>query len=97
MNFGIQLLTMVVKKVLVYGDRKFITELPHLLTGAVLVLLPIAGSDSIFGRAEIWDALRAAAEAEINLAQLIVDSAGIIVQSEDLSTCYDERGQFHTL
>lgn len=47
--------------------------------------------------AEIWDALRAAAGAEINLAQLIVDSAGIIVQSEDLSTCYDERGQLHTL
>lgn len=41
---------------------------------------------------EIWDALRAAAEADITLAQLIVDSAGIIVQSEDLSTCYDERG-----
>jgi hypothetical protein len=42
--------------------------------------------------AEIWDALRAAAEADIHLAQAIVDSAGIIVQSEDLSTCYDERG-----
>jgi hypothetical protein len=41
---------------------------------------------------EIWDALRAAAEADIHLAQAIVDSAGIIVQSEDLSTCYDERG-----
>lgn len=49
-------------------------------------------ADSLFGCAEIWDALRAAAEAEISLAQLIVDSAGIIVQSEDLSTCYDERG-----
>jgi hypothetical protein len=56
----------------------------------------ITGSDSMFGCAEIWDALRAAAEADINLAQLIVDSAGIIVQSEDLSTCYDERGQLHT-
>jgi hypothetical protein len=43
--------------------------------------------------AEIWDALRAAAEADIHLAQAIVDSAGIIVQSEDLSTCYDERGK----
>lgn len=43
--------------------------------------------------AEIWDALRAAAEAEISLAQLIVDSAGVIVTSEDLSTCYDERGK----
>jgi hypothetical protein len=41
---------------------------------------------------EIWDALRAAAEADTHLAQLIVDSAGVIVTSEDLSTCYDERG-----
>lgn len=49
------------------------------------------------GKKEIWDALRAAAEAEINLAQLIVDSAGIIVQSEDLSTCYDERGAKYDL
>jgi len=41
---------------------------------------------------EIWDALRAAAEAEIGLAQTIVTSAGIIVQSADLTVCYDERG-----
>lgn len=31
---------------------------------------------------EIWDALQAAAEAEITFAQAIVDSAGVIVQSE---------------
>lgn len=43
--------------------------------------------------AEIWDALRAAAEADISLAQAIVDSAGVIVQNTDLTTCYDERGQ----
>jgi hypothetical protein len=41
---------------------------------------------------EIWDALRAAAEAELILAQTIVDSAGVIVQSADLTICYDERG-----
>lgn len=41
---------------------------------------------------EIWDALRAAAEAELALAQAIVDSAGVIVQSADLTICYDERG-----
>lgn len=46
----------------------------------------------MFGCAEIWDALKAAVEADVNLAQVIVDSAGIIVQSEDLSICYDERG-----
>lgn len=41
---------------------------------------------------EIWDALRAAAEADLTLAQVIVDSAGVIVQSADLTICYDERG-----
>ncbi|CAN6928134.1 unnamed protein product [Brassica oleracea] len=39
------------------------------------------------------DALRAAAEDDISLAQAIVDSAGVIVQNNDLTTCYDERGQ----
>lgn len=41
---------------------------------------------------EIWDALRAAAEADVSLAQAFVDSAGIIVQVPDLTICYDERG-----
>ncbi|XP_021287840.1 ubiquitin domain-containing protein 1-like isoform X1 [Herrania umbratica] len=44
------------------------------------------------GRKEIWDALRAAAEADLTLAQAIVDSAGVIVQNADLTICYDERG-----
>lgn len=42
---------------------------------------------------EIWDALRAAAEADLSLAQAIVDSAGVIVQNADLTVCYDERGR----
>lgn len=42
---------------------------------------------------EIWDALRAAAEAELSLAQAIIDSAGVIVQNPDLTICYDERGE----
>lgn len=46
---------------------------------------------------EIWDALRAAAEADLNLAQAIVDSAGVIVTSADMTTCYDERGIFKSL
>ncbi|CAH2042050.1 unnamed protein product [Thlaspi arvense] len=46
---------------------------------------------------EIWDALRAAAEADINLAQAIVDSAGVIVQAPDLTVCYDERGAKYEL
>lgn len=44
---------------------------------------------------EIWDALRAAAEADITLAQAIVDCAGVIIQTADLTVCYDERGIFH--
>ncbi|KAK4748100.1 hypothetical protein SAY87_014686 [Trapa incisa] len=46
---------------------------------------------------EIWDALRAAAEADRNLAQAIVDSAGVIVQNPDLTICYDERGAKYEL
>ncbi|KAF3675790.1 putative LRR receptor-like serine/threonine-protein kinase-like [Capsicum annuum] len=46
---------------------------------------------------QIWDALRAAAEADISLAQTIVDSAGIIVQAADLTVCYDERGAKYEL
>ncbi|KAF6173343.1 hypothetical protein GIB67_027038 [Kingdonia uniflora] len=49
------------------------------------------------GQKEIWDALRAAAEAELSLAQTIVDSAGIIVTSTELKTCYDERGAKYEL
>lgn len=46
---------------------------------------------------EIWDALRAAAEADLTLAQAIVDGAGIIVQNPDLTICYDERGLYTIL
>ncbi|KAK6133545.1 hypothetical protein DH2020_032674 [Rehmannia glutinosa] len=49
------------------------------------------------GRKEIWDALRAAAEADLSLAQAIVDSAGVIVQNPDLTICYDERGAKYEL
>ncbi|XP_048132327.1 ubiquitin domain-containing protein 1-like isoform X2 [Rhodamnia argentea] len=46
---------------------------------------------------EIWDALHAAAEADLTLAQAIVDSAGVIVQRADLTICYDERGAKYEL
>ncbi|PKA64461.1 hypothetical protein AXF42_Ash007206 [Apostasia shenzhenica] len=49
------------------------------------------------GQKEIWDALRAATEADINLAQAIVDSAGIILTNADMTTCYDERGAKYEL
>ncbi|RWW49624.1 hypothetical protein BHE74_00044183 [Ensete ventricosum] len=47
--------------------------------------------------AEIWDALRAAAEADLDLAQAIVDSAGIIISNADMTLCYDERGENNLL
>ncbi|KAL3520086.1 hypothetical protein ACH5RR_018235 [Cinchona calisaya] len=49
------------------------------------------------GQEEIWDALRAAAEGDLTLAQAIIDSAGIIVQNPDLTICYDERGAKYEL
>lgn len=49
------------------------------------------------GRQEIWDALRAAVEAELSMAQAIIDSAGVIVQNPDLTVCYDERGAKYEL
>ncbi|KAJ6824331.1 putative ubiquitin domain-containing protein 1 [Iris pallida] len=49
------------------------------------------------GQKEIWDALRAAADADITLAQAIVDSAGVIVASADMTVCYDERGAKYEL
>ncbi|KAM7524908.1 hypothetical protein LguiA_014810 [Lonicera macranthoides] len=49
------------------------------------------------GQKEIWDALRVAAEADLSLAQAIIDSAGVIIQSPDLTVCYDERGAKYEL
>lgn len=50
-----------------------------------------------FFHSEIWDALRAAAEADLSLSQTIVDSAGIIVSNPDMTLCYDERGAKYEL
>ncbi|KAF5780799.1 putative Ubiquitin domain-containing protein 1/2 [Helianthus annuus] len=45
------------------------------------------------GKKEIWDAIHAAAEeADIELAQTILDSAGVIVHKPDMTVCYDETG-----
>ncbi|DBB11354.1 TPA: hypothetical protein ACH3X3_006776 [Trebouxia sp. C0006] len=45
----------------------------------------------------IWDALKAACEADLQTASLIVNSAGIIVTVQDMSTCFDERGSKYEL
>lgn len=44
------------------------------------------------GGAVIWDALKAAAEADPETMRLIIESAGIVVGPPNLSVCYDERG-----
>lgn len=45
----------------------------------------------------IWDALKAACEADLQTASLIVSTAGIIVTVQDMSTCFDERGSKYEL
>ncbi|KAG2689329.1 hypothetical protein I3760_09G134200 [Carya illinoinensis] len=69
-----------------YGGQKGLQE------GPTLQSIPTAS-----GSKEIWEALRAATEADLTLAQVIVDSAGVIVQSADLTICYDERGAKYEL
>eukprot|EP00898_Chlorokybus_atmophyticus_P001221 jgi/Chlat1/209/Chrsp1S03123 len=50
------------------------------------------------GQKEIWDALHAAIDAkDLNLAVVILESAGVIVSEPDLSVCYDERGSKYEL
>ncbi|XP_030475872.2 uncharacterized protein LOC115693038 [Syzygium oleosum] len=48
-------------------------------------------------RQEIWDALHAAAEADLTLAQAIVDSAGVIVQRADLTVCMMKEGLYPSI
>ncbi len=43
-------------------------------------------------RAVIWDALKAACEADFETAKIIIESAGIIVAAPDMTVMYDERG-----
>lgn len=49
------------------------------------------------GDKNIWDALKAACEADMATARLIIDSAGIIIAAEDMTVCYDERGAKYEL
>lgn len=53
---------------------------------------PHYGGDKV-----IWDALKAACESDLQTAQLIVNTAGIIVTVQDMSTCFDERGSKYEL
>lgn len=53
------------------------------------------------GRAEIWDALKAAAQAienqDYDLAQAIIDGANIMLPNGTLTDCYDELGTRYQL
>ncbi|RWR96299.1 ubiquitin domain-containing protein 2-like protein [Cinnamomum micranthum f. kanehirae] len=66
------------------GQKEFVVELCELFLRAMPQIQNV--------EPEIWDALQAAAEADLNLAQAIVDSAGVIVSNADMTICYDERG-----
>ncbi|CAI5499873.1 unnamed protein product [Closterium sp. Naga37s-1] len=44
------------------------------------------------GQREIWDALKAATDGDRDMAQVILESAGVVVDVPDMSVCYDERG-----
>ena len=56
-----------------------------------------ADTDAMCLLAEIWAALKVAAESDIETARTIVESAGIIVSGRDLSRCWDERGALYNL
>lgn len=45
------------------------------------------------GCAVIWDALKAASASDTGTAKVILDSAGVLVSTEDMTVCYDERGE----
>ena len=45
----------------------------------------------------IWQALRAATEADLPTARLILEAACVTVPGADLSTAYDERGFLYEL
>eukprot|EP00887_Chlorella_sp_A99_P003640 scaffold7.g3640.t1 len=49
------------------------------------------------GSREIWDALRAACEADDVTAKVIIETAGVIVASEDMRICYDTKGAKYDL
>ena len=41
----------------------------------------------------IWDALKAACDADLATAKVILESAGVVVASDNMTVCYDERGE----
>ncbi len=47
--------------------------------------------------AVIWDTLKAAADADIATARLLLESADVIVARPDMTLCYDERGEQRTM
>ncbi|GFR42931.1 hypothetical protein Agub_g3829 [Astrephomene gubernaculifera] len=49
------------------------------------------------GDRNIWDALKAACEADQDTCRLLIESAGIIVAAHDMTVCYDERGAKYEL
>ena len=49
-------------------------------------------SQCVHTGAVIWDALKAACDADLATAKVILESAGVVVASDNMTICYDERG-----
>lgn len=41
---------------------------------------------------EVWDALKVASESNLKTAERAIENAGIIVENDDLTVVYDDRG-----
>ena len=58
-----------------------------------IVCAPLKQDPKCAECAVIWDALKAAAASDTGTAKVILDSAGVLVSTEDMTVCYDERGK----
>ena len=45
----------------------------------------------------IWDALKAAVDVDRDSAKLILEAADVIIEKQDLSVCYDQKGRKYEL
>jgi hypothetical protein len=61
------------------------------ISRAVLIVQALL-HNLLFGSPVIWQALKAAAEADQHTSKLILETAGVVVAADDMTVCYDERG-----
>jgi hypothetical protein len=49
------------------------------------------------GEPVIWDALKGAIDVDRESAKLILEAADVIIEKQDLSVCYDQKGRKYEL